>query len=85
MMLQGTRCDRNPAWERTFRIQGYHRLRLAFLVFNLRHLTYVDATVRINDQEIGVIHHRDNWRVFRDHWFTQVISIGSGVIKSGEN
>lgn len=77
--------DRNPVWETTFRIPGRHRPRQAFLIFNLRHLTYKDVPVKINGQEIGVIYHHDNWQVFQDHWFTQMINFGSSVLKNGEN
>lgn len=77
--------DRNPVWERVFRIQGHHRPGQAFLIFNVRHLTYADVMVRINDREVGVIHHYENWQMFQDHWFTQMINLGSGVLKNGEN
>jgi hypothetical protein len=77
--------DTDPIWETTFRIQGHPRPGQAFLILNLRHLTYADVPVLINEQEIGVIYHHENWQVFQDHWFTQMISIGGGILRSGEN
>ena len=77
--------DRNPIWEATFRIQGYHRPKQTFLIFNVKHLTYADVTVRINGREVGVIHHHENWQMFQNHWFTQMINFGSGVLEAEEN
>ena len=89
VVIQGEQAvtigDSAPIWETTSRIQGRQRPRQAFLILNLRHLTYADVPVLINGQEIGVIHHHQDWRVFQDHWFTQMISIGSGILGSGEN
>jgi len=34
---------------------------------------------------MNVIYHRENWQVLQDHWFTQMINIGSGVLKNREN
>ena len=77
--------DRNPVWETTFSIPGRHRPRQAFLIFNIKHLTYKDVPVIINGREVGVIYHHENWQVFQDHWFTQMINIGSGILESGKN
>ena len=89
VVIQGEKAvkigDRNPVWETTFRIPGRRRPRQAFLIFNVKHLTYADVPVIINGQEIGVIYHHENWQVFQDHWFTQMINIGSDVLKNGEN
>jgi hypothetical protein len=89
VVIQGEQAvtigDASPIWETTFRIQGRQRPRQAFLILNLRHLTYADVPVLINGQEIGVIHHHRDWQVFQDHWFTQMIGIGSGILGSGEN
>jgi len=77
--------DRNPVWETTFRIQGHPRPTQAFLIFNVKHLTYADMTVSINEREVGVIHHHENWQVFQNHWFTQMINIGGGILEAGDN
>lgn len=89
VVIQGEKAvtigDTAPTWEMTFRIQEHPRPGQAFLILNLRHLTYADVPVLINGEEIGVIYHHENWQVFQDHWFTQMISIGSGILSTGEN
>ena len=77
--------DNQPEWEQAFMIHGQRQLSQAFLIFNLRHLTYADVAVSINDQNIGKIYHHDNWQVFQEHWFTQMIHFDGRVLKPGKN
>jgi hypothetical protein len=39
----------------------------------------------INGQEVGVLEPHSPWQIFQEHWFTQSIAIGSGILRSGRN
>lgn len=75
----------NVSWKKAFRIPGLGRPLQGFLIFNVHHLTHKEVPVKINGEEIGKIRPLGSWEHFQEGWFTQIISIRSGILRGGNN
>lgn len=84
--------DALPVWEKNFNTGGRHRDGTAFIIFNIRGLTYADANidVKINNRSIGRIYpypclnDADRNNVAR-HWYTQMIAMNGSELNNGDN
>jgi hypothetical protein len=84
--------DSNPVWEQTFSTGGRDLDGTAFLIFNIRGLTFADATVNVtvNDTIVGSIApygglttaERDD---VAKYYYTQMISLTGAQLKSTGN
>ena len=79
-------------WEKEFRTEKRLGRSPAFLMLMVKGLTYAtDAVVvKINNIDVGRIY-PDRWHdnvhreAAKNHWSTQIINIGSGVLNNGVN
>ena len=84
--------DGLPVWEANFNTGGRVASATAFLILNVRGLTYAsfDVDVKVNNQSVGTIQRYGGvTNADRDqqakHWFTQMISLAGSVLKDGIN
>lgn len=87
-----TLSDANRLWEKTFSTAGRVANGPAFLIFNVRHLTFATApvVVSINNAAAGYIHpypelndaDRNNGA---SHWHTQLIAVAGSQLNNGSN
>ena len=84
--------DAQPVWEATFNSGGRYAAGTAFLIFNVRGLTFttVNVNVKVNNQVVGQIFRygglnnaekTDN----ANYWYTQMIAISGSTLKDGNN
>ena len=75
----------STVWEKTFNTGGRHSGGKAILMFMVKGLTATtsDVTILINNTNVGKI---ENYKgADPNHWFTQIVNIGSGILKNGDN
>ena len=84
--------DSQPVWEANFDTGGVHQPGWAFLIFNVRGLTYtnVNVNVKINNVVIGQIARyggsNDAERNERaKYWYTQTITMYGSKLRNGSN
>ena len=72
-------------WEKAFDAPERDRDGSAVLMFMVRGLTATesDVDVKINDTKVGVIENYNG--ADPNHWFTQIINIGSGILERRDN
>jgi hypothetical protein len=72
-------------WEKDFGTGGRYSGGDAILMFMVKGLTATESTVdvKINNRSVGRIYPYTG--ADSDHWFTQIINIGGGILKSGTN
>jgi hypothetical protein len=77
--------DGATLWEKTFLTESRLRTRTAFLMFMVKGLTVTEkeVDVKINNTSVGKISPYTGAN--KDHWFTQIIHIGSEILNDGEN
>ena len=89
MVIQGDSSrrigDSATLWEKTFSTGGRHPGGMAILMFMVKGLTATDSNVdvKINNTSVGKIFHYKG--ADPNHWFTQIINIGSGILSNGNN
>jgi hypothetical protein len=83
--------DGNTLWEAQFSTKG-RSSSSAFLMFNIRGLTYstFDVDVKINNSSVGQIYHYGGVNdADRDqqgkHWYTQMIAVSGSTLTDGVN
>lgn len=84
--------DSLPVWEATFNTGGRHASGTAFLIFNVRGLTFTDVNVnvKINNQVIGHIArygglNDDERNNTAKYWYTQMIAMKGSTLNNGSN
>ena len=72
-------------WEKSFNTGGRYSGGKAILMLMVKGLTSTntDAEVRINNTLVG--HITDYNGASANHWFTQIINIGGGILRDGNN
>lgn len=77
--------DGATLWEKTFNTGGRHSGGHAILMLMVKGLTAAnsDVDVLINNRKVGVIEHYNG--ADRNHWFTQIVNIGGGILNDGNN
>lgn len=72
-------------WEKSFDTGGRQSGGAAILMLMVKGLTSTNSNVpvKINNINVGEIFHYNGAN--SKHWFTQIINIGSGVLKDGNN
>lgn len=72
-------------WEKNFNTGGRYAAGDAILMLMVKGLTATqsDVDVKINNKHVGRIEHYNG--ADSRHWFTQIINIGAGILKSGNN
>lgn len=77
--------DGKILWEKYFDTVARHSGGNAILMFMVKGLTVTDTTVdvKINNKSVGKIFNYNG--ADRNHWFTQIINIGGGILKNGQN
>ena len=89
-VIQGDACKKlgdggATVWEKNFNTGGRHSGGNAILMFMVKGLTATnsDVTIKINGTNVGKIEHYNG--ADSRHWFTQIVNIGGGVLKNGNN
>jgi hypothetical protein len=84
--------DALHVWEANFNTGGRQSGTTAFLIFNVRGLTYASSNVevKVNNKSIGSIHRYGGLSdADRDetakHWYTQMISLAGTTLNDGDN
>jgi hypothetical protein len=79
--------DGSPEWETTFNTGGRRSSGHAFLMFNVKGLTHTNDSVpvRVNNTEVGRIYPYGGEGETANRWYTQLINIGGGVLRDGNN
>ena len=77
--------DGATLWEKNFNTGGRHSGGAAILMFMVKGLTVAekDVDVKINNTSVGKIFRYNGANA--NHWFTQIINIGSGILNNGNN
>ena len=77
--------DGATLWEKNFNTSGRYAGGNAILMLMVSGLTVTnsDVNVRINNQNVGKIEHYNGAK--SNHWFSQIINIGGGILKNGNN
>jgi hypothetical protein len=77
--------DGSTIWEQNFNTGGRYNGGDAILMFMVKGLTETnsDVNVKINNTKVGVIENYNGAK--SSHWFTQIINIGGGILRSGDN
>ena len=72
-------------WKKTFNTGGRYKGGAAILMLMVKGLTATDsdAEVKINGKSVGKIYSYEGANP--KHWFTQIINIGAGILKDGDN
>ena len=77
--------DRATLWEKTFDTVGRAHGGLAILTFMVKGLIHTESNVdvKINGKHVGrIFNYKD---ADPNHWFTQIMTIGSNILNDGEN
>jgi hypothetical protein len=84
--------DGLPVWEANFNTGGRRSDATAFLIFNVRGLTYASSNVevKVNNQSIGYLHRYGGLsdadrNETAKHWYTQMISLAGTTLNDGNN
>jgi len=84
--------DEQSSWEENFNTGGRHAPGTAFLIFNVRGLTFtnINVNVKINNQVIGQIARygglNDAERTdTANYWYTQMIAMDGSTLNNGNN
>lgn len=77
--------DGATLWEKTFNTGGRHPGGQAILTLMVKGLTETnsDVDVKINNVSVGKIFHYKGANP--NHWFSQTINIGGGILNNGDN
>ena len=72
-------------WEKIFNTGGRYPNGNAVLMFMVQGLTSTnsDVNIKINNKVVGVI---ENYKgANANHWFSQIVDIGEGILENGDN
>ena len=80
-------------WVKDFSTGGRHNGGAAFLILNVQNLTATKSSVqvKVNEREVGRIFPYYPAGAFDErnktaaHWYTQMINIGAGILRDGNN